>query len=498
MSVFLMILLKMAIAGSLYYLIVEKLLKKVFLKESIWKEKESGWIYFSAYLWSLPIFLKRPLEEKFYMIKDGTYIMSGEVGFSNLGKEYWPVFRWIAFFWVIIMIGKCSLFLLQSHSAKKMFEMIRTEEKDERKYKILERVKEKLNIEKPIVIFIIYGLPSPMIISKRKKADIYLNEKEYSEKELYWILTHECAHDKRNDLKMRNCLYALKTFFWFSPINQWLYDDIYEMGERESDTFVTKDMAKEERYQYARFLLRMESEYQKKFHDQRIGYYAFFQGRGSKYMKQRLESVMLFRKKNKKSKVKQFAAEFLMCAIFGCLVYAVEIVSVQAEDRICQVILRNEKEVETEDENLIEIYDWEPSTYEVTDQMDGIKAKGREAVEYDIDEHTKKQPHGEFIEEIIIKDVPGKQCVPLIRFRNKKEQIIKPSIRPYQKDKEKEFVVYCKRPDGKYYKISPVYGEIDCELKFKEKGIYEFYMKHQEENVDVYCLLSYKKEGIEE
>lgn len=146
MSVFLMILLKTAITGSMYYLVIEKLLKKVFFRERKWEENTDGWI---------------------------------------------------AFFWVIIMIGKCSLFLLRSHSAKKMFEMIRTEEKDERKYKILEKVKEKLNIEKPIEIFIIHGIPSPMIIPRRKKADIYLNEKEYSEKELYWILTHECAHDKK-------------------------------------------------------------------------------------------------------------------------------------------------------------------------------------------------------------------------------------------------------------------------------------------------------------
>lgn len=495
MSVFLMILLKTAITGSMYYLVIEKLLKKVFFRERKWEENTDGWIYFGAYLVSCLIFLKQTLEEGFYILKDGMYVAPRKMDLSDLGKEYWPIFRWIAFFWVIIMIGKCSLFLLRSYSAKKMFEMIRTEEKDERKYKILERVKEKLNIEKPIVIFIIYGLPSPMIISKRKKADIYLNEKEYSEKELYWILTHECAHDKRNDLKMRNCLYALKTFFWFSPINQWLYDDIYEMGERESDAFVTKDMAKEERYQYARFLLRMESEYQKKFHDQRIGYYAFFQGRGSKYMKQRLESVMLFRQKNKKSKVKQFAAAFLMCAIFGCLAYGVEVVSVQAEDRIYQKISQNQKQTLS----LVEELGTVTSPFILIDEIQEIKVKERKLVEYDIDQRTKKQPHGDFLYAVVIKDVPEKKCVPLIQFYNKKEQIIEMVFFPYKK-REKEvfgYYIYCKRPDGKYYKISPINGWIECQIEFDQKGTYEFYIVHQEkENIDVDCMLNYAEKGV--
>lgn len=247
---------------------------------------------------------------------------------------------------------------------------------------------------------------------------------------------------------MRNCLYALKTFFWFSPINQWLYDDIYEMGERECDTFVTKDMEKEERYQYARFLLRMESEYQKKVHDQRTGYYAFFQGRESKYMKQRLESVMLFRQKNKKSKVKQFAAAFLMCAIFGCLVYGVEIVSVQAEDRIYQKISQNQKQTLS----LVEELGTVTSPFILVDEIQEIKVKERKLVEYDIDQRTKKQPHGDFLYAVVIKDVPEKKCVPLIQFYNKKEQIIEMVFFPYKK-REKENI------------------DVDCMLNYAEKGV---------------------------
>ncbi|MGN1299146.1 MAG: M56 family metallopeptidase [Candidatus Scatovivens sp.] len=89
--------------------------------------------------------------------------------------------------------------------------------KDDEEYKILEKIKSKLNIKKEIILIKSNYINSPKI-GGLINPKIYLSNKNLNVKDLECILTHELCHYKRKDIITNILTNIFKIFHFFNPI----------------------------------------------------------------------------------------------------------------------------------------------------------------------------------------------------------------------------------------------------------------------------------------
>lgn len=87
------------------------------------------------------------------------------------------------------------------------------------------------------------------------KQTIIINEYDYTDKELYYILLHELAHYQIKTNTARLCVKILTAVFWWNPIMHYFKEHFEELMEMYVDNFVVKNLDSIEREDYMRCLL---------------------------------------------------------------------------------------------------------------------------------------------------------------------------------------------------------------------------------------------------
>ena len=84
---------------------------------------------------------------------------------------------------------------------------------------------------------------------------ILLPDKPYTERELYYILLHECSHLQNNDYLIKTLINIMCAFFWWNPFAYLLKKDLNQSLEIRCDNLVVKNLNKQQRCEYLEVML---------------------------------------------------------------------------------------------------------------------------------------------------------------------------------------------------------------------------------------------------
>ncbi len=89
------------------------------------------------------------------------------------------------------------------------------------------------------------------------KPYIVLPDKEYSQKEIYYILKHEMSHFYRGDMVARVLCEVLKAMYWWNPFIYMLSNLVVEMQEVNVDFGIIKGLPNMEQLEYSDCLIKV-------------------------------------------------------------------------------------------------------------------------------------------------------------------------------------------------------------------------------------------------
>lgn len=135
-------------------------------------------------------------------------------------------------------------------------------EYDEYIKKIFEKCREKMGIEKNIIVMFqniintpsLFGLIQPKILLPTTILNL-------SEKEIEYIILHELAHYKRKDILVNYILLIFQIIHWFNPIIWYCFKQISQDMEIATDERVLEILEVEEHKNYGKALLSMLENY---------------------------------------------------------------------------------------------------------------------------------------------------------------------------------------------------------------------------------------------
>lgn len=130
---------------------------------------------------------------------------------------------------------------------------------DKRIIEILERCKERMNVNIPIFVYATSGINSPFwygFLRPRIFIPVHLLD-SFSEKNLEHIFLHELAHYKRFDLQVALLQTILQSLYWFNPFVWYSFWKMRADRELACDELVLKVLGKEESDSYGRTLVSL-------------------------------------------------------------------------------------------------------------------------------------------------------------------------------------------------------------------------------------------------
>lgn len=153
--------------------------------------------------------------------------------------------------------------------------------------------------KKPLSFQIIYSdcISTPMLYGFRRPKIIAPNI-YFTNREWYFILSHEIAHYYNRDLQIKIFVQLLRIFYWWNPFVYLLNNEINKMLEIRTDFIVTKSLNEYEKIEYLDCLLRVAKGTTLNKHNK---YLVTFNGGKTSLLSQRFYLV-LGKYKNTKSK----------------------------------------------------------------------------------------------------------------------------------------------------------------------------------------------------
>ena len=122
-------------------------------------------------------------------------------------------------------------------------------------WKMLQSCRRERNIRASVQIWISPAAPVPFAAGLRKPA-IILPNREFSQKELQYILLHELTHIKSGDLWIRRLSMLAAAIHWWNPL-VWLWNrKCIELSEESCDAQVVSGLSSRDRADYGRVLLK--------------------------------------------------------------------------------------------------------------------------------------------------------------------------------------------------------------------------------------------------
>ena len=127
-------------------------------------------------------------------------------------------------------------------------------QRDEQCKRVLERVIHKSGRRMKINLRYSREVSIPMGIGVLDKS-IILPDEEYSDKELYHILSHEYMHFLNRDLQIKMLIHIFCCIFWWNPAVYLMKEDVNQILEIRCDLCVTGGMDSKEKAEYLTTIL---------------------------------------------------------------------------------------------------------------------------------------------------------------------------------------------------------------------------------------------------
>lgn len=144
---------------------------------------------------------------------------------------------------------------------------------------------------------------------------VYLPQREYTDKELEFVLRHEYIHWKRKDLWKKKFLLAVNIIFWWNPLAYLLRSDLNQIIELNCDSTMEKMYGEEGVLDYLDTLTYMAGGKRRNFDRASSNGLSFIKDMDMHPVKQRFKYVM-FKKGDRKARRKANVFIFCFCLLW--------------------------------------------------------------------------------------------------------------------------------------------------------------------------------------
>lgn len=111
-------------------------------------------------------------------------------------------------------------------------------------------VQKSVAMKRSLPVFYCDVLTTPVLYGVRKPR-IFLDSRDYSQRELDLILLHEAIHWKRKDLWFKTAADLISILYWFHPLMKYIVREFYVYMELSCDEMVLKRIPETEHRMYA-------------------------------------------------------------------------------------------------------------------------------------------------------------------------------------------------------------------------------------------------------
>lgn len=213
--------------------------------------------------------------------------------------------------WLVWLAGALSLLIRKATAYQSFVRCLRAGWKPVEDPALLDRAAEigkETGVKRPVELYVNPLAASPMLLGGRKPC-VVLPAVEMPEEDFRFVLLHELTHYRRRDVLYKWLVQMTICVHWFNPLVYWMGREVERLGELSCDEAVLRRLDGTERRAYGDALLRTVSA--------GGGYQAVLPspmlGAEGKQLKERLETIMKFKKTGKLSAV--LAA--LLAAVLG-------------------------------------------------------------------------------------------------------------------------------------------------------------------------------------
>ena len=199
--------------------------------------------------------------------------------------------------WVIWLTGALALLIRKITAYQSFARYIRTGWEPVDDPALLDRLAEiglEAGIKRPIELYVNPIAASPMLLGIKKPC-IILPTAALPDEDLRYILLHELTHYRRRDILYKWLMQVTLCIHWFNPLVHWMGREAERLGELSCDEAVIKKLDEPSRRAYGDALLRTTAaggSYKAALPSATLG-------ESGKLLKERLETIMKFKKPTK-------------------------------------------------------------------------------------------------------------------------------------------------------------------------------------------------------
>ncbi len=157
--------------------------------------------------------------------------------------------------WFAVAAVRLILFLLEYRSMCRLHAQLCVRD-DEQCRRILQSVYEKTGKERNVEILHHPNILMPKGAGLRKRR-ILLQEREYEDQELFYILMHEYTHLIHGDLNIKMASVCFCCIFWWNPFAYMLDREVEQCLEMRCDLSVTKLLSSRETVEYLETIIKI-------------------------------------------------------------------------------------------------------------------------------------------------------------------------------------------------------------------------------------------------
>ena len=167
--------------------------------------------------------------------------------------------------WAVGSILLFAQFLIRYHRGKRDIDRLPKQE-NQVLQKILDELQRGNKRRIPIQVLCCSGLSTPCGIGLLRRQ-ILLPSQEYTEEELFHILSHELQHFQTHDLLVKWMIRVFQCLFWWNPFVYLLGKDMDQVLEIKCDLSVVKNYSRQETLAYMRTI---KSQLEQAIHTEKI------------------------------------------------------------------------------------------------------------------------------------------------------------------------------------------------------------------------------------
>lgn len=185
-------------------------------------------------------------------------------------------------------------------------------------------VAKERGIKRKVKLIVSDKIPAPVSFGFFKPV-VALPDRDFTPKELDFIINHECCHIRNKDIAVKLLIQLYCCIFWWNPVSYLLKKDLDLCLEIKCDSRVIENYTEAERMNYFEVLLKMLEEVSNYKKKSPLVVSEFARKQDSKRLKQRFASIAY----KKSATVKTVMLNITACLMAICLFFASYIVIVQ-------------------------------------------------------------------------------------------------------------------------------------------------------------------------